>query len=556
MTGSHIWLFLAGLGLFLFGTATMERVLRKLSGRTFKLFLSRNTTSLFKAITGGMIAAALLQSSTVVGFMTLAFVGAGIISFRNALGIILGANLGTTFSNWIVVSLGFRIDIESFSMPLVAVTSIAMFFLQNRKRLYHIFQLFFSLGILFVGLGFMKNSAVKMVGDFDFSSYAGFGSWFFVLVGIALTSIIQSSSAVVAITLTALNAGSISFPQAAAVVIGSEVGTTVKFIFSGLKGSPDKKRAAWGNFMFNVVSLLVAYIFLTPLLQFITDTIGIKDVLFALVFFQSLINILSIFIFVPFISVFVRWLVRMFPSEEENHYLSLLQADIPVADVGIEILEAESMKTMQQVVRYIRNVLHVSGGDKPYGLVGSFRHLAGVSGRRTAEYSELKKIEGELIAFSLHLREQELGREEHQQISHLVESIRYAVQAAKSVKDIRHNVKEFRESANDCLHDWYHHLQEEWSGFENAFARLAEETEQSLSEKELGELLREAFREKQTGSQLAADALKNGRLKSEEASTALNVEREIYLAKRSLLNALSLRYRRIRLQQAEWEKES
>ena len=131
----------------------MEYVVKHLAGRPFKLFLRRFTTNPVSAIIVGAIITALLQSSSVVALMVLAFTGAGVISFRNALCIIMGSNLGTTLTGWIVATAGFKLNIESWSFPFIAVTSILMFFTQRRDKLYNTFSIVFSLGILFLGLG-------------------------------------------------------------------------------------------------------------------------------------------------------------------------------------------------------------------------------------------------------------------------------------------------------------------------------------------------------------------------------------------------------------------
>jgi len=211
------WKFIAGLGLFLYGMTVMERVLKNLSGRSFKLFLRKYTQSLPKAIAGGALITGLVQSSSVVSLLVLAFVEAGTITFRNALGVILGSNVGTTLTSWIVATVGFKLDIESYALPVVGVSAIGMFFVHEQKRLYNIFRLFFAFGMLFLGLGFMKTSAEHFVGNIDLAAYSHYGAWIFVLIGFAVTFLIQASSATVAITLTALYTEAITFPMAAAV---------------------------------------------------------------------------------------------------------------------------------------------------------------------------------------------------------------------------------------------------------------------------------------------------------------------------------------------------
>ena len=159
----NTWVFLAGLGLFLYGMNLMEQVLKGISGRSFKLFLRKYTRSLPKSIIGGAVITGLVQSSSVVSLIVLAFVESGVISFRNALGVILGSNLGTTFDSWIVASVGFKLDIESYALPTVAITAIGMYFISNRSKVHRYFQLFFALGLLFFGLGLMKDGAEEMI---------------------------------------------------------------------------------------------------------------------------------------------------------------------------------------------------------------------------------------------------------------------------------------------------------------------------------------------------------------------------------------------------------
>jgi phosphate:Na+ symporter len=150
---------------------------------------------------------------------------------------------------------------------------------------------------------------------------------FFVLIGFVLTTIIQSSSATIAITLTAIYVGALTLPAAAAVVIGSEVGTTIKILLWGMTGSADKKRVAWGNFIYNIFTSVVAFLGLDWVLYFIKHIAGVTDPLVSLVFFQSSVNIISIILFVPFLTGFSNWLEKTFRSHdvfERKHKSELL----------------------------------------------------------------------------------------------------------------------------------------------------------------------------------------------------------------------------------------
>ena len=234
MQNLEIWKFLAGLGLFLYGMGLVESVLKSVAGRSFKLFIKRNTQNVFKAIVGGTVVTSIVQSSTVVSLIVLAFVETGIITFRNALAVILGANLGTTLTGWLVVLIGFKLDTIGYSLPIIAIAALGSFAFDKFKNIRNLFSLLFAIGILFLGLGYMKEGANLFVKEFDLTPYTQHGTFMFVIIGFFLTSIIQSSSAAVAITLTALYAGVIAFPSASAapLAMGTSVAGHSRFHFA------------------------------------------------------------------------------------------------------------------------------------------------------------------------------------------------------------------------------------------------------------------------------------------------------------------------------------
>src|SRR5687768_9541497 len=351
------WKFFAGLSLFLYGMTLLERVLKNLSGRSFKLFLRKYTQSLPNAIIGGALITGLIQSSFVVSLFVLELVEAGTITYRNALGMILRSNVVSTLTSWIVATIGFKIDIESYALLIVGIFGIGMFFAHEQKRLYNYFRLFFSFGILFLGLGFMKTSSEHFVGSLDFNAYSQYGLWIFVVIGFAVTVLVQSSSATVAITLTALYAEAIQFPMAAAIVIGSELGTTIKIVVSSLQGTADKKRTAWGNFIFNLVTCLISFIFLSEFILFIQNGVGIEDPLIGLVFFQTSMNVLTIIFFVPFINMFSNWLSKSIKGKEAKSQ-SFISASLPVVpDLAVDALLNEGENLLTKTLDFLVHIL-------------------------------------------------------------------------------------------------------------------------------------------------------------------------------------------------------
>ena len=229
----NTWEFLAGLGIFLLAMVLLEDSLEKLAGRPFKKFLRRHTDRPVKAILSGTFVTAILQSSSVVSLMVLAFVGAGIIELKNAIGIIIGSNLGTTFTGWVVAIFGFNFDIEEFTLPFIAFGGLSMVFFAKREKLFLFGQLIIGFGFLFLGLDYMKSSIALLAENFDISPFAAYSPYLLFLVGFVLTAIIQSSSAAMVIALSALYAQIITLEAAAAMVIGNDLGTTTTVILGG-----------------------------------------------------------------------------------------------------------------------------------------------------------------------------------------------------------------------------------------------------------------------------------------------------------------------------------
>lgn len=530
------WKFIAGLGLFLYGMSLMERVLKNVSGRSFKLFLRKYTQRLPTAIAGGALITGLIQSSSVVSLLVLALVETGTITFRNALGVILGSNVGTTLTSWIVATVGFQVDIESYSLPVVGISAIAMFFLHEQKGLYNLFRLFFSLGLLFLGLGFMKVAAEHLVNEIDLNSFGQYGTWMFVIVGFIVTVLVQSSSATVAITLTALYTKAITFEMAAATVIGSELGTTIKVVLAGLGGSADKRRVAWGNFTFNLVTCVVVLVFLPSLIVFIQDVVHIKDPLIGLVFLQTAINILSIILFVPVINIFANWLSTRF-KEKDYQSLSFISHTLPVVpELAVDALLHEAENLLKKTMDFLEQLLHLNDKEKDHRFLGRL----GRSGETVnAVYAKLKQTEGAILEYYTRLQTSDLSKEEYTILNQYITTVRYSIRAAKTMKDIRHNVKDFEATISDALHLHYERLKDDWMEFDATFKSLLEIDDSKQLFEELASVMKRAFDNHQRHSADIMESLRQKQVTEMETSTMMNVDHEVLSTKKSLMRALA-----------------
>jgi phosphate:Na+ symporter len=531
----EFWKFFAGLGLFLYGMDLTEHVLKKVAGRSFKVFLKKYTKNLFKGIIGGALITGLLQSSSVVSLLVLAFVGAGIITFRNALGVILGSNLGTTISSWIVALVGFKLNIESFTLPVIAIAATGMFFLHQQKKIYNSLRLLFAISMLFLGIGYMKSGADLLVTQFDFSLFEQYPTIVFVLLGFILTTIIQSSSATVAITLTALHAQAVALPAAFAIVIGSELGTTIKIILVASKGAPDKKRVAWGNFTFNIITIVIAFVFLNVFIHLITNTLHINDPVIGLVFFQSGINLLSIIIFLPFINSMARWLEKHFLSNDFAE-TSLIGSNLPiVADVALDAVYHETEKLLIRIASFHKHLLSIDSS----GNEGFFQSLTKRSGVTENLYEKLKKTEGEILIYCAAFQPDDLDTVQRNFINQYLAAVRHGIHSAKALKDIAHNIHELAESGNDVKHDAYHRFQQEWKIFDDTFNTILPIDEHANLFESLKQAMKSAYEALHQNNLRFINSLKSRYLSEVETSTLMNVELEMLSAKKSLLRALA-----------------
>lgn len=524
MSLGDIWKLLAGLGIFLYGMQLLEETTRKLAGRTFKLLLRKYTSNSFGGVLSGLIITGLLQSSSVVNFMVLAFLGAGILEMSNALGIVLGANVGSTVAGWIVTQFGFKFNLEDFTFPIIAMAALAMMAFPRRETVQRIAFLLLGFSFLFLGLSFMKTGMDAVLKDFDFRPYLGYSLWFFGLVGFVLTAIVQSSSATMIITLSALNTGLIPFPVAVAVVIGSEPGTSIKTMFGALKGVADKKRVAAANIFFNIVTSLAALIFIHQLIYLVNELLAIKDPLYALVAFQTLINILAAILFAPFLKPMAAFLSTRFRNGDESlvQYLSGAAGKVP--ETALTMMEKESRSFIRRVIALNLEAFHIA----PHDLQLDFNE--GLHRHKPISYDEryefIKKGEGEILHYFIRMSEKDLGARNFERWNQLMTSIRNAMYSAKGLKDILHNRQDFRNSADDVKYDYYHLFKKDLKAFYQELLSIIDGAPQSPES--LVHLFRSMQDQYQERSRKIYNEAAQKVLNETDISSLLNVNRELY----------------------------
>lgn len=322
------------LGLFLFGMKELSEGLQKASGGKLKKVLDMMTGNSLKAVLTGVLITIIIQSSSATTVMVVSFVNSGLLSLVPAIGVIIGANIGTTVTGWIVALLGFKLDITTIALIAIAFSLPLMFSKKNRSK--DISSILLGFGLLFLGLEFLQSSMPDISGNISLLSFLSrFNSgtlpmtMLCVLIGILLTVIVQSSSASMAITLTLAFQGWIGVNAACALVLGQNIGTTVTAFIASLGASVNAKRSSWAHIIFNIVGTIIAIIFFKPFLRFVNFiTPGdiysmsgeeLRETLpVFLAMFHTSFNIVNAVLFFPFIKKFSHLIELIIPEKEKE----------------------------------------------------------------------------------------------------------------------------------------------------------------------------------------------------------------------------------------------
>lgn len=312
MNFTQISNLVGGLGVFLFGMKLMSESLQHAAGDRLKSLLSKMTSNKFSSVLSGLAITATIQSSSATTVMVVGFVNAGLLTLTQAIGVVMGANIGTTITAWLVALLGFKVKISLFALPMISV-GVALLF-ARRDKLNSWGNALIGFGLLFLGLNFLKASVpdvTKHPETFQFlSQYAGQGALstlIFIGIGTLITVIIQSSSATMTITITLAYMGHIPYDAAIAMVLGENIGTTITANLAAIAGNRNAKKAAFAHTIFNVLGVIWILLLLSPILSLIKffipgdPMIDSQSTRFHISSFHTLFNILNTLILVWFI---------------------------------------------------------------------------------------------------------------------------------------------------------------------------------------------------------------------------------------------------------------
>lgn len=426
-----------GLGLFLFGMKIMSESLQMAAGEQMKSILSTVTNRRIVGVFTGFIITSIIQSSSVTTVMVVSFVSAGLITLQQSVGIILGANIGTTVTGWLVAIFGFKMKISVFALPAIGLGFFVRFL--NNERLKQYGEVLLGFGVLFLGLDVMSGAVKDLSGSKEVMNFmSGYsadgipGLLIVVATGTAVTMLLQSSSATMAMTMTLAVHGLIDFQTACALVLGENLGTTITANIAAVGASSEAKRAARVHLMFNLLGVLwmiaVFHMLFVPMVDFVIpgDPYAADGAARAaaiashLAGFHSLFNIINTIIFFPFAGVLVALASRLVKSDrgkepEAIHlkYISTSLVSTPAININRASLEIRHMSEL--VLEMFDMVMDV------------FRNPSDRLGAAVEEVGRMEnavdRLEKDISDFLVRVSQQKLSQEQSHSISAMLHMV-------------------------------------------------------------------------------------------------------------------------------------
>lgn len=348
---------LGGIGLFLLGMSLMTDSLKAIAGEALRQWLVRFTNSPIKAVLSGIGLTVVVQSSTATTLATIGFVSAGVLSFSHAIGVIIGANIGTTSTGWLVALLGLKFSIASFALPMIGIGALLK--VLGNEKVSFLGLTLAGFGLLFFGIQILQDAMSGIAELIDLSRWAEptlIIKVILVVIGILMTILLQSSSAAITTTLAALSTQAINFEQTLALVIGQNIGTVATAVLAAMGATTSAKRTAAVHVVFNVVTAIFAFLILSPIFVWAyqhVDAIHQLDEVLLVAAFHTAFSLLGACIFMPLLPKFEQLIIRLLPEQEPvtTRYLDESLYSVPaLAIAAVERALLKSIADMYSVL--------------------------------------------------------------------------------------------------------------------------------------------------------------------------------------------------------------
>lgn len=438
-----VLLLIGSLGLFIYGMKIMSDGIQKAAGEGLRKILSGMTSNRLFGIATGILITSIIQSSSATTVMTVGFVNAGLLSLREAMGVIMGANIGTTVTAWIVAILGFKVKITSIAIICIGICFPLLFVKNNRLK--NLAEFVIGFGILFIGLEFLKDAVPTIDGSNaafnniqSLASHGFLSVLLFVGIGTLLTIVIQSSSATMAITLTFLSQGWIDFNTAAAMVLGENIGTTITANLAALVGNVHAKRAAVFHTIFNLIGVFWMLIIFYQFTKTLDWAIGKSDsnwvsvfyngnnadlieashknATIALALYHTTFNILNTLLLVWFVSPMERFVTNIVKSkgdDDEEFKLQYLRA-------GLVDTPELSIRNTQRILESFAKLIDKMGNNLQALFFEKTPNESNIIERLYQREELTDQIELEILSFVARMSESEISKETSNDLMHIV----------------------------------------------------------------------------------------------------------------------------------------
>ena len=472
---------IGSLALFLYGMKIMSEGLQKFAGDSLRKILTAMTTNRVTGVLTGVLITALIQSSSATTVMVVSFVNAGLLTLTQSIGVIMGANIGTTVTAWIISALGFKVDISAFALPLLAF-SIPLFFSGKSSRK-SVGEFIFGFSFLFMGLANLKNNAPDLSANPDMLAFVqnytdmGFFSiLLFLFIGAILTMIVQASAATMAITLIMCANGWIDYHLGVALVLGENIGTTITANLAALTGNTQARRAALAHLMFNLFGvawvLIVFYPFTGAVSWFVTHVMKVTDpavaVSFKLAAFHTAFNISNTFIMIWFVNVIEKTVCGIIRTkqEDEEYRLSYITGGM-LSTAELSILQAQKEITLfaertTKMFGMVKELLYEKDENnflKTYSRVEKYENIS-------------DRMEIEIANYLTQVAEGRLSSEGKEEIRVLLRAVSEIESIADSCNNLARSIKRRNEFKSVFTEEQNNHIDQMFKLVSSALDRM------------------------------------------------------------------------------------
>lgn len=541
----------AGVAIFLFGMLSLEQGFKSFTGGLLDKILKNSTDKLYKSIGFGIVSTSIMQSSSLVSVLTISFLGAGLIGLTQGIGIIFGANLGTTTGAWLVAAYGLKVDIAAYAMPMLVFGVVFIF--QKSTSLKGVGYILTGLGFLFLGIHYMKEGFEAFKSSINLSTYSvgGYkGLFIFILIGVFATVVMQSSHATLVLIITALSVGQISYENALALAIGANIGTTITAIIGAMSSNIDGKRLAAAHLIFNLVTAFIAIAFIYQIIHIVDYlatnlNIAADNYTLKLAIFHTIFNTIGILVMIPFIDKLVLFLqkaltVKKSPDEvgyDNAQYLN--ESVLEFSQSAIAAINKETIHLYKNSFNIIAHGLNlkISAINSKLDLEEVIQNHYAKNYINVDEYyqKKIKNIYGEIIAFSTRAQAI-MGPGNIEALYQLKLASRDLVESVKNTKHLQKNLVKYDQHQNKFIEREYLNIRMNLAGLLRDIHTISQTKEEDVILLLLSQIRLHTKKDDITSNGILDDLIRKHEITNEMATSLMNDTIYVYNIRTKLCN--------------------